>query len=149
MKSFDLNFTDPKYASFLFFIFSLWRLSNHFCQRSYEKTNQLHNDYQKYSFFLHFYKDLISRNFWQWNDSLFKSMKKLRFLASDFEFYKFFKYDQKYFDSERLWYSKLSLLKLRIVELAILDLKSLWKSIKSWELLIFVMKTGGFFINLW
>ena len=85
MKSFDLDFTDPKYASFLFFIFSLWRLSNHFCQRSYERTNHLHNDYQKYSFFLHFYKDLTSRNFWQWNDGLFKSMKKLRFLASDFD----------------------------------------------------------------
>ena len=82
-------------------------------------------------------------------------MKKLRFLASDFdkcwkgkkfEFYKFVTCGQRYFDSERLWYSKLSLLKLPAVEFAILDLKSsLWESIKLWELLISVMKTGGFF----
>ena len=90
--------------------------------------------------------------------AFFLKMKKLCYLASNFdkcgmekkfEFYEFVKYGQRYFDSERLWYSKLSLLKLRAVELAILDLKSLWKSMKLWELLISVMKTGGFFIDLW
>ena len=35
------------------------------------------------------------------------------------EFSKFFKYCQRYFDCERLWYSKLSLLKLRAVKFAI------------------------------
>ena len=37
------------------------------------------------------------------------------------ELSEFVKEGQRYFDSERLWYSKLSLLKLRAVELAILD----------------------------
>ena len=37
----------------------------------------------------------------------------------NFEFSKFVKYGQRYFDSERLWYSKLSFLKLRTVELTI------------------------------
>ena len=78
-------------------------------------------------------------NFWQWNDGLFKKMKKLSFLASDFdkcrkekkfEFNESVKYGERYFDSERLWWSKLSLLKLRAAELATLGLKSLWKSIK-------------------
>ena len=80
-------------------------------------------------------------------------MKKLHFLATDFEKSRKEKISPNlsnmYFDSERLWYSKLSLLKIQAVELAILDLKSLWKSMKVWELLISVMKTGGFFIDLW
>ena len=55
-------------------------------------------------------------------------MKKLRFLAADFEKYKKEKFLNSnlsnmargtFFDSERLWYSKLSLLKLLAVELAI------------------------------
>ena len=58
--------------------------------------------------------------------------------------YEFVKYGQRYFDSERLWYSKLFLLKLPAIKLAILHLKSLWKSIKLWEVLISVMKTDGF-----
>ena len=35
--------------------------------------------------FLHFQKDLRSKNFWQWNDGLFLKMKKLRFLTADFD----------------------------------------------------------------
>ena len=70
LKSFDLDFTGQKPLVFLFFIFSLWWLSNHFYWRSYKKNNHFLNEYQKYSFFLHFHKDLTSRNFWQWNDGL-------------------------------------------------------------------------------
>ena len=44
---------------------------------------------------------------------------------------------------------KLSFLKLLPVEFAILDLKSLWKSVKLWEILIYVMKTGSSSIDLW
>ena len=58
---------------------------------------------------------------------LFKKMKNYTFWRlilrnvkrKNFEFSKFVKYGQRYFDSERLWYSKLSFLKLRTVELAI------------------------------
>ena len=85
MESFDLDFTCPKSASFLFFIFWLWRLSNHLSKILWKKNNHFHNEYLMYSFFLHFHKDLTSKNFWQWNHGLFKKMKKLRFLASDFD----------------------------------------------------------------
>ena len=69
-------------------------------------------------------------------------MKKLRFLAADFEkrkneknkFSKFVKYPEKYFDSKRLWYRKLSLLKLLAVKLAI-SFKQFLKSFRS-EILV-------------
>ena len=71
-------------------------------------------------------------------------MKKLRFLAADFEkrkkekkkFFKFVKYPEKYFDSKRLWYRKLSLLKLRGVKLAI----SFQKFLQSSRSQVFVKK---------
>ena len=118
-----------KNASFLFFIFFLLgRYSRHFCQRSYGKPPVFITNIKSSHNFPHFHKDLRSRNFGQWNSAPLKKMKKLRFLAADFEkckkgkkneFFEFVKYGQKYFDSERLWYRKLSLLKVPTVELAI------------------------------
>ena len=100
--------------------------------------------------FLHFHKNLRSKG-------LLKKVKKLGFLAADSDKCRKEKFWilwicqiwPEYLDSERLCYGKLSLPKLWAVELAILDLKSLWKSIKLWELLISVMKTDGFFIDPW
>ena len=66
-------------ARFLFFIFfSLWLLSNCFCQISYEKKSPVFITNIKSSHnFLHFYRDLRSRNFWQWNESPLKIFWKL------------------------------------------------------------------------
>ena len=68
---------DQKYVNFLFFIFSLWRLSNSFFQRSYQKTTSFHNNVKSAHIFLHFHKDLTSKNFWQWNDGPLKILWKL------------------------------------------------------------------------
>ena len=56
-----------------------------------KETNHFHNEYQKYSFFLYFPKDLTSRNVDNKTTAFLnffknsKKMKKLRPLASDFE----------------------------------------------------------------
>ena len=156
-----------KNASFLFFIFFLLgRYSRHFCQRSYGKPPVFITNIKSSHNFPHFHKDLRSRNFGQWNSGPLKKMKKLRFLAADFE---------KCKKGKKLNFSNLSNMarstlilkdcdigsypcsKYRPSNLLfrfnnscnVLGLKFLWKSMKLWELLISVIKTGSFFIYLW
>ena len=145
-------------ASFCFSIFHFDDFLTTFTKDLMKKPTIFITNFNSTHNFLHFHKDLRSRNFWQGNDGLFKKMKELRYFGGwfwqiyegkNFEFSEFVKYGQRYFVSKTLWYSKLFLLKLREVKIAILDLKSLWKSMKVWELLISIMKTGGFFIDLW
>ena len=128
MKIFGLDFKGPENASFLFFIFFLLgRYSRHFCQRSYGKPPVFITNIKSSHNFPHFHKDLRSRNFGQWNSGPLKKWKNFAFWRlilrnvkrEKIEFFEFVKYGQKYFDSERLWYRKLSLLKVPTVELAI------------------------------
>ena len=106
--------------------------------------------------FLHFHKDLRSRNFWQWNDGLLK--------AADFVKHK----KQNNLNSPNFSNITKGTLIVKDCDIAIypcsnygpsnllfplnsfckvLDLKSLWKSMKLWELLISLMKTAGFFMR--
>ena len=138
MKSFDLDFTGPpKNASFWFSFFHFDDFLTTFAKDLMKKPTIFITNIKSTQNFLHFYKDLRSRNFWQWNNGIFFKKEKTDLILTNaerkkIEFSEFVKYGQKYFDSERLWYSKLSLLKLHVLELAILALKSLWKSIKLW-----------------
>ena len=71
----------------MFFIFSLSRFSNHFCQRSYQKIFSFHNEYQKYAepptFSQRFERDLeICDNE---TTAFFKKNEKLRFMEADFD----------------------------------------------------------------
>ena len=154
-------FTGPEIFTCLVFYFSIVHFDDFlttFAKDFMKKPTIFITNIKSTHNLLHFHKDLRSRNFWQWDDGLFLKNEKTTFFGGwfwqmwkgkKFELSKFVKYGQRYFYSERLWHSKLSLLKLRAVELAILALKSLWKSMKLWELLISVMKTGGFFIDPW
>ena len=65
-----------KNASFFIFIFALWRLSNHFCKDLTKKPPVFITNTKTFQNFLDFYKDLRSRNFWQWNDSPLKTLWK-------------------------------------------------------------------------
>ena len=140
MKSFNLDFTGPpKNASFWFSFFHFDDFLTTFAKDLMKKPTIFITNIKSTQNFLHFYWDL--EIFDNETTVFFLKKKKLRFLVVDFdkyrerkkfEFSEFVKYGQKYFDSERLWYSKLSLLKLQVLELAILALKSLWKSIKLW-----------------
>ena len=77
MKIFGLDFTGLyKNPSVLFFIFLLWRLSNHFYQRSYEKPPVYITNIKVSLTFPHFLKDLRSRTFWQWIDGSFKKKER-------------------------------------------------------------------------
>ena len=112
---------------FSFFHLLSLTISNSFCQRSYEKITRFHNEYQKFLERPTFSQKSKIQKFLAMKSQPFKKMKKLRFQAADFEkrkrekveFSKFVKYRERYFDSERLWQSKLSLLKLQGVKLAI------------------------------
>ena len=92
------------------------------------------------------------RNFWQWNDGPLK--------AADFEKHK----KEKNLNSPKFsniakstlivkdcgigsYYGPSNLLLPLKNSCKVLDLKSLWKSMKLWELLISVIKTAGFFIR--
>ena len=93
------------------------------------------------------------KNFWQWNEGLLK--------AADFEKHK----KEKKLNSENFWnitkgtlivkdcgitsypcwnYGSSNLLFPLKNSCKVLDLKSLWKSMKWWELLISVLKTTSF-----
>ena len=76
------NFSSIKYFVKYFLFRKIWNVSVTYCG-NYGPSNlpfcltehnldHFHKEYQKYSFFLLFGKDLISRNFWQWSDGLFK-----------------------------------------------------------------------------
>ena len=109
-----------------FHLFTL-TISNCFCEKFYEKTTRFHNEYQKFLELPTFSQKTEIKKFLTMKRRPFKKMKKLRLLDTDFEqrkkkkneFFKSVKYRERYFDSERLWYSKLFLLKLRGVKLAI------------------------------
>ena len=80
LEKFWFRFYGPKNASFLFFIFLLWRLSNHFFMKkpTIFITN-IKSTHSSYIFTMIWHLETFG------NETLKKKQKKLRFLTSDFD----------------------------------------------------------------